>query len=708
MTTPATARVRGRLPPVPESPFHEISIAEIRPNPHNPRKTFAPEDLSELAASIKEHGILEPLVVTEDPAGGYVIVCGERRWRAAQEAGLEKAPCLIKDLAPGVAAEVMLVENLQRRDLDAMEEARAFRALLDDHGYTQEKLAEKIGVSPATVTNRLRLLRLPEDIQEAISKGKMAGAAGLELLRLETAPQLMREVADGLLRDGGVTAKEAARSVVAWARNKGRTLEPREWNSPKFDVSGCEACPSMVRVASWNGESASRVCLNGECWDKKNKAAEQEAAAAKLAELKSRGDKPINLDKMSYSDFVRFDYQSEWQGIDQAGCQGCEKRRMGKQGSAIHEVCIDPLCHRKKQRAATRVLNAAKKTALEAEMDDIHELADRHGWIGGENRPLIFLVALLIQRLHNEYDRPAVTAFLKRTFGWEDKFWGSSWDMRGAFQTVIERLQSLTAHQLIALLLEWPAVALGTKDPFVRWALRMDEPEAETPATEIQEPDAPAGPAADPPAEEKKPGAGEFANFQCPGCETEMEYIVVGLEGPPFLRCVNEDCRMELSEEEAREILRSDMVEMTAEEVEELVGEDGTAPADELPVRDELAGLRCPEDGGLVSLDESEEPGRYRCEKCNRSWPKEAVMVWRWSDPATGKTYEVSRGLGTQWGLFERKENGSLRRVKAVDMTEAKHEAISAAINYAREHGWKMIHEEAGQAPGSFPSAVGE
>ncbi len=162
-----------------------VPIDRILPNPRQPRTTMDREQLAELAASITAHGLIQPLVVTET-VEGYVLIAGERRWRASQMAGLEKVPVIVKETTPQDMLELALIENIQRADLNALEEAHAYRQLVDEFGLTQEEVAERVGKARTTVTNLLRLLTLPEAIQTAVADGRISGAHGRALLPLPT------------------------------------------------------------------------------------------------------------------------------------------------------------------------------------------------------------------------------------------------------------------------------------------------------------------------------------------------------------------------------------------------------------------------------------------------------------------------------------------------------------------------------------------
>ncbi len=170
----------------PESMVRLVSIESLSPNPDQPRKTFSQESLDELAESICRHGLLQPLLVQEQEAGKYIIIAGERRYRAAQIAGLDQLPVIVR--APNGSdrhLELSLVENIQREDLDPIEEAQAYVKLMEISGTTQEHVAEIVGKNRVTVANTIRLLRLPENIQAAIKQGIISSGHARALLSIE-------------------------------------------------------------------------------------------------------------------------------------------------------------------------------------------------------------------------------------------------------------------------------------------------------------------------------------------------------------------------------------------------------------------------------------------------------------------------------------------------------------------------------------------
>jgi ParB family chromosome partitioning protein len=169
--------------------FEELPVSAIRPSSRQPRTSFPEAGIRELAASIKEVGILQPLVVRPTP-GGFELIAGERRLRAAKEAGLERVPVLIRQAGEDESMELALVENLQRENLSPLETAAAYQALMDGFGLTRERLARRLGKSRAAVTNTLRLVQLPERIQALLSDGKLSEGHARALLGLETEEQM--------------------------------------------------------------------------------------------------------------------------------------------------------------------------------------------------------------------------------------------------------------------------------------------------------------------------------------------------------------------------------------------------------------------------------------------------------------------------------------------------------------------------------------
>lgn len=168
-----------------------LRLSEIEPNKEQPRKVFSEEALNELADSIKEHGVLQPLLVRPLPTGGYQLVAGERRWRASRMAGLQEVPVVIRDMDEEQAMEIALIENLQREDLNAIEEASGYKLLMERYGMTQEQVAKRVGKSRPAIANALRLLHLPQTVITMVEEGEVSPGHARALLAFEDQNKLL-------------------------------------------------------------------------------------------------------------------------------------------------------------------------------------------------------------------------------------------------------------------------------------------------------------------------------------------------------------------------------------------------------------------------------------------------------------------------------------------------------------------------------------
>ena len=178
----------------------QIDINMLDANPNQPRRDFGEESMDELKASVSVHGVIQPLLVTKALNGRYMIIAGERRWRAARAAGLSSVPAIVKDYSDRELMEVSIIENLQREDLNPIEESEAMRSLVEIYGLTQEEVAERIGKSRSAVANSLRILNLPEHILEYLRSGQLSAGHARALLALEN--EKMRDyVADEIVKN---------------------------------------------------------------------------------------------------------------------------------------------------------------------------------------------------------------------------------------------------------------------------------------------------------------------------------------------------------------------------------------------------------------------------------------------------------------------------------------------------------------------------
>lgn len=204
-----------------------LAVNDIIPNKEQPRKTFDEAALQELADSIKQHGVLQPLLVRPLTTGGYQLVAGERRWRAARLAELKEVPVIIKELSDTEAMEIAIIENLQREDLNPIEEAEGLQALIDKCGFTQEEVATSVGKSRPAITNALRLLRLPEEVRQMTKDGDISAGHARALLAFDNEPMMLecaKQIVDKKLtvRDVEKMAKRPKTSKIKASSGKAR------------------------------------------------------------------------------------------------------------------------------------------------------------------------------------------------------------------------------------------------------------------------------------------------------------------------------------------------------------------------------------------------------------------------------------------------------------------------------------------------------
>jgi ParB family transcriptional regulator, chromosome partitioning protein len=196
------------MPPVRGDGLHLAAIEDVHPARHQPRKTFDDERLEELAESIRVQGIIQPLIVRRRSGGGYELIAGERRWRAAQRAGMHEVPVIVREVAEERAFELALVENLQRADLNPIEEAEGYQRLMAEFGYTQETLAGRVGKDRSTVANALRLLKLPPAVRDMVIAGRLSMGHARGLLGLESDTAIERLARQTVARELSVRQVE--------------------------------------------------------------------------------------------------------------------------------------------------------------------------------------------------------------------------------------------------------------------------------------------------------------------------------------------------------------------------------------------------------------------------------------------------------------------------------------------------------------------
>lgn len=211
----------------------QIAIDDIKPNANQPRKTFDEEGLADLADSIKEHGVIQPIIVRQS-GDSYEIVAGERRWRASRLAGLKKVPCLVRDLTDEELMLLAIVENMQREDLNPIEEAEGLNRMIKTYGMTQEQVSKSVGKSRPYITNSLRLLKLPKEVRQMMSEGIISSGHGRALLAVKGEKERIRIAK--LIEKNGLSVREVEKMSSAAGKPPVKKGRPAERNTDVLQV----------------------------------------------------------------------------------------------------------------------------------------------------------------------------------------------------------------------------------------------------------------------------------------------------------------------------------------------------------------------------------------------------------------------------------------------------------------------------------------
>lgn len=237
-----------------------LPLNEIVPNKEQPRKTFDEGALQELADSITQHGVLQPLLVRPLPAGGYQLVAGERRWRASRIAGLKEVPVVIKELSDVETMEIAIIENLQREDLNPIEEAEGLQALIDRCGFTQEEVAVSVGKSRPAIANSLRLLKLPQEVRDMTRNGEISAGHARALLAFDN-EAMIYEAAESIIKNN-LTVRDVER-MAKIAEKTGTTTRSRNKRRDSFydevELSLTEVLGRKVKVYNGRGRGTLEI-----------------------------------------------------------------------------------------------------------------------------------------------------------------------------------------------------------------------------------------------------------------------------------------------------------------------------------------------------------------------------------------------------------------------------------------------------------------
>lgn len=247
-----------RLPP--EGVQRVVEISQLKTGGLNPRKEFREDELTELADSIRQKGLVQPLIVREHADGGYEIVAGERRWRAAQRAGLHMLPVIVRSLDDQQVLELAIIENVQRADLNAIEEAGGYQELMDRFGYTQDKLSEVIGKSRSHLANTLRLLKLPKSVQAMVQEGQLTAGHARPLVGRGDAEQLAHKIVEKDLNVREVEALVQATDLADEHTPSLRRIKDKDADTRAFERALAEVLGLRVELKKGAGESG-MLCI---------------------------------------------------------------------------------------------------------------------------------------------------------------------------------------------------------------------------------------------------------------------------------------------------------------------------------------------------------------------------------------------------------------------------------------------------------------
>ncbi len=250
-------------PPQMRRPDLMVPVEKIVPNPNQPRRDFEPEALQGLADSLRQKGIIQPLIVREIAGGDrFEIVAGERRWRAAQIAQLHELPVIVREFSDSEVLEIAIIENIQRADLNAIEEALAYRQLMDRYGHTQEKIAEALSRSRSHIANLLRLLSLPDDVQDLVKSRKMSSGHARALITTPNASELARQIVQrGLsVRETELLVRKAAQGP-AKPRARAATTHTRDADTRALEFDLAANIGMSVRIDHETGGESGRLTI---------------------------------------------------------------------------------------------------------------------------------------------------------------------------------------------------------------------------------------------------------------------------------------------------------------------------------------------------------------------------------------------------------------------------------------------------------------
>lgn len=469
-----------------------VPIEGVRTSTFNPRKRFDEAALQELADSIREHGLLEPIVVRGidgcllGPGGAaYEIVAGERRYRACKLAGLTEISVRIAELSDEQALKLAIIENIQRVDLDPIEEAAGYKRL-SELGMKQGEIAAAVNRQQPTIANRMRLLDLPEDVQERITRGELSPSHGVALAKYKGFPRVASEIADLAIKNKSTS--HDLEGDLPWYWILVQRGAARDLSAANFDAKSCHQCPYQAyRKAGYAG-----TCLKPECFDEKQAGA-QAALTAKVAatveQARVEGQELPKISDLKYETYERL-------GRDRpAGCtgfSGCSKA--GKAidyGGAVLAICTDPKCYRRLKNADARATNKAGRELMQEQLAALEKRIDGLSTLGPRELAILAVKALgsdwhVSQTLEETCKRQGVSELAEplrnRSFDERGRPVDRSQDyVKLAERTPIELARVALETVMRSELRRRYQDRATSESPIADWWLAAEEPAAESP-----------------------------------------------------------------------------------------------------------------------------------------------------------------------------------------------------------------------------------
>lgn len=361
-----------------EKSIRSVDLGQIRPNPYQPEtRANIPDEIAErFGKSILEHGLLQnPIARQVDGPGMFEMGDGWLRLKGFEwlvkngHPDYQSIPIVVSEITDQQMADLVMEANTVRKDLTPIEEAHLFKRYIEAFGVSETELAKKHNLTQGAVSNTIRLLQLPEDIQQKVTNNELSGTHARQLLRLNVHPDMQAKVAkDSIERGLSVSALDNQIQSNLWYISE--SLKPDDgYRSPSFDIKECESCEFRMKIAYPYGDRKSEWrCTRKECWTKKQEAGEKALAAATLKKVKKSGNKILTDHDLSYDKYQRLD-RVNLADLDTPGeCKACGKTSLfvythqsSDPGVKPHTVCLDPACYRRKKTKKTKATNKIKK-----------------------------------------------------------------------------------------------------------------------------------------------------------------------------------------------------------------------------------------------------------------------------------------------------------------------------------------------------------